>query len=63
MKTRSDRIFAALKEDLDAIVIMNGNGHLKDYTFKYVSGFASAPCNAVLGFPEKILRKLVTSSK
>jgi Xaa-Pro dipeptidase len=38
MRARSRRIFAGLKDPVDAIVLMNGGGELKDLTFRYVSG-------------------------
>lgn len=51
MRARSDRIFAEVKDPVDAIVLMNGGGELKDLTFLYVSGVTSGGyegCAAVL---------------
>jgi Xaa-Pro dipeptidase len=51
MKARADRLFASLTAPVDVIVLMNGNGHLKDYTFKYVSGVTRGGyegCSAIL---------------
>jgi Xaa-Pro dipeptidase len=51
MRQRSDRIFEALDQELDAIVLMNGEAHLVDSTFKYVSGVTRGGyegCAAVL---------------
>jgi Xaa-Pro dipeptidase len=51
MRARSDRIFAALKDPVDAVVLMNGGGELKDLTFRYVSGVTRGGyegCAAVL---------------
>ena len=38
MRQRSARIFDAAAPDLDVIVLINGESHLSDLTFKYVSG-------------------------
>jgi Xaa-Pro dipeptidase len=51
MRARSDRIFASLKAPVDAVVLMNGGGDLKDLTFLYVSGVTRGGyegCTAVL---------------
>ena len=38
MRSRSDRVFESCDPDLDTIVLLNGNGELKDKTFQYVTG-------------------------
>jgi len=51
MRARSERIFAALGDPVDAIVLMNGSAHSSDSTFKYVSGVTRGGyegCAAVL---------------
>lgn len=51
MRARSDRIFAGVKDPVDAVVLMNGGGEFKDLTFRYVSGVTRGGyegCSAVL---------------
>ncbi len=51
MRQRSDRIFSALDSDIDTVVLANGESHLSDSTFKYVSGVTSGGfegCAAIL---------------
>jgi Xaa-Pro dipeptidase len=51
MRARSQRIFAALREPVDAVVIANAGSHLTDATFRYVSGVTRGGyegCAAVL---------------
>ncbi len=51
MRQRSDRIFSSLDSDIDTVVLVNGESHLSDSTFKYVSGVTSGGfegCAAIL---------------
>jgi Xaa-Pro dipeptidase len=51
MQSRSERIFSALTDPVDAILIMNGGANFADSTFKYVSGVTRGGyegCSAVL---------------
>lgn len=64
MKSRCDRIFAALEPDksVDAVVLLNGSANFVDSTFRYVSGVARGGyegCAAVL-FPGERPRLVVS---
>lgn len=51
MRSRSERIFAAIPGAVDAVLVMNGSANFTDSTFKYVSGVTRGGyegCSAVL---------------
>jgi len=51
MRSRSDRIFAAIPDAVDVVLVMNGSANFTDSTFKYVSGVTRGGyegCSAVL---------------
>jgi len=64
MKTRSDRIFAAIDpaQAVDAVAILNGGANFVDSTFRYVSGVTRGGyegCAAIL-FPDRRPQLLVS---
>lgn len=56
MRSRVERIFAALDSEVDAIAVVNASSHLTDSTFKYVSGVTRGGyegCAAILRSGER----------